>query len=167
VFSLNVPVPADVARFATELAADLPAARPRARGDHTLIVKRLGDDSGLPRLTARIREQIRGQPPFQVRVRDIGLFREAAAGPSPVVYLAVESPELMAIHRNLAATFDAVEGIEGVEYVPHVTIARGGSVEAADRLAGRSIDPITWTATELVVWDADRDLPATRLSLPV
>ena len=166
-YSLNVPVPADVARLAADLAMDLPEARPRAREEHTLIAKRLGDDSNLSLLTARVREHLRGQPPFEVRVSGVDLFRDAAAGPSPVVYLTVESPELVAIHRTLAAEFDPVEGIEGADYVPHVTIARGGSPERAEQLANRSIDPVTWAVTELVVWDAERNLPTTRLSLPI
>ena len=167
-YSLNVPVPAAVARLASDLARELPDARARVRGEHTLLLKRLraGTDTPYSQLEARARDVLRGQAPFELRVPEVGLFREAASGPSPVVYLAVESPELHGVHRTLATAFDPVEEVEGENYVPHVTIARGGSPDRAERLAGRSIEPITWTATELVFWDAEREQPVSRLSLP-
>jgi 2'-5' RNA ligase len=169
VYSLNVPLPSSVTRLAGRLARDLPRAQARPRGEHTLVVKRLGsgDHAAFARLAARAREQLEGTDPFAVRVTGVGQFERAATGPSPVVYLAVESPELRALHRRLCREFDAVDGMEGEDYVPHVTVARGGDPAAARRLTDRPIDAIEWTAEELVCYDSERGQPARRLSLPV
>ncbi|WP_135664966.1 2'-5' RNA ligase family protein [Halorhabdus rudnickae] len=165
-YSLNVPVPSSVARLASELAREVPRARERTRGEHTLVLKRLGQDRSVPRLTARLREYLDGQPAFEARVTGIDHFAEATSGPSPVVYLAVESPELRRIHERLLEVFPPVEGMEGDGYVPHVTIARGGDRESMARLTERSIEPITWTVTRLTVRDARRGEPASSVSLP-
>jgi 2'-5' RNA ligase len=168
VYSLNVPVPTDVARTASDFVDELPAARARPRGEHTLTVKRLGRDTATPyaRLETRVRELLSDQPAFETRVTGIDLFPDPPAGPGPVVYLTVESPPLRALHRRLASAFDPVEGLEGDSYVPHVTVARGGSMERAEALAKRPIDPVTWDVTQLVFWDAERSQPVSRLSLP-
>lgn len=167
-YSLNVPVPADVAALASRLARELPGATPRARGEHTLLVKRLGDGTETPynRLETKVREHLTGQPPFEARITAVDYFAPVPRGESPVVYLAVESPELKRLHDRLAEAFDPVDGIEGESYVPHVTIARGGSPELAAQLADRSIEPVSWDVTELVFWDGTRDQPVSRLSLP-
>ncbi len=167
-YSLNVPVPSRVARLATRIARDCPRARSRGRGKHTLVLKRLGDGDQrtYARLEARVREALGGQAPFEVRIGSVGYFAEAASGPSPVVYLAVRSRAIESIHDRLVGPFDPATGIEGDEYVPHVTIARGGSLESARRVATREIDPISWTVSELVFWDGRRGHPITTLSLP-
>lgn len=167
-YSLNVPVPGEVSRLASELARELPAARARRREEHTLVAKRLGEGDGAAfrRLAALAREALTGTPAFEARVAGVDYFAEAASGPSPVVYLAVESPGLVSLHQDLARAFDPVEGLEGEAYVPHVTVARGGSVDAARRLAARDVDPIEWAVTELVFWDAGRGERAGTVSLP-
>lgn len=167
-YSLNVPLPGGVPALATDLARELPGARPRTRGEHTLVAKRLGtgDRTAFQRQAARAREAVAGAPAFEARIAGVGYFDEPATGAAPVVYLAVESPGLAALHARLCATFDPVEGIEGESYTPHVTIARGGSVDAAQRLAARDIDSIEWTVTELHFWDADRGQRAGTISLP-
>jgi len=175
VYSINVAVPSAVGALASDLARDLPRAEPRPRDERTLVVKRLAgeaDNDGhlvtqsYSHLEARAREALTGQPAFAARIDRVDYFAEAATGTSPVVYLAVESPELRRLHRELAAVFDPIDGIEGEDYIPHVTVARGGSHEAAERVAERDIDPIEWTVSELVFWDAERGLPVSRLSLP-
>lgn len=152
--------------MASDLAAEVPRARERSRGEHTLVVKRLEGDRSLPRLTTQVREHLSGQPAFEARVTGLGQFTEAASGPSPVVYLAVESPELRRLHERLLDLFSPVAGMEGDEYTPHVTIARGGDPVATDRLCDRSIEPITWTVSRLTVRDARRGEPASSVSLP-
>jgi hypothetical protein len=157
VYSLNVPVPGEVAALASDIARELPAARPRSRGDHSLCVKRLdgnGTDAGYSRLEARSREVLAGQRSFEVSVTGVECFETAVVGSTPVVYLAVESPELRQLHRQLAAVFPPVEEIEGPEYTPHVTVARGGSRRRAERVADRAVEPISWTVSELLFWDA-------------
>jgi len=48
----------------------------------------------------------------------------------------------------------------------HVTLARGGNLDAARRLAEREIDPIEWTISELEFWDASRAEVVRSVSLP-
>jgi len=165
VYSLNVPVPAPVATLASDLAVDLVDARARTRGRHTLVCKRLGEEPD-SRLEARAREALRGAPAFAARVTGVDLFERPASGPAPVVYLAVESPGLEHLHADLCETFPPVEGIEGEAYVPHITIARGGRPGRARELADAEVEPIEWTVEELVFWDADREQPGSRISLP-
>lgn len=180
-YSLNVPVPAAVARLASDVAAELPGARARARDEHTLVCKRLGDpgaegygqaspragaDDAVHRLEARLREALAGTPPFEARVDSVGVFADPPTGPAPVVYLAVESPGLREIHGRLCEHFDPVDAIEGDGYVPHVTVARGGDAAAARALEGNNIGPVEWAVEELVLHDGARSLPVTRFSLP-
>lgn len=167
-YSLNVPVPAEVARLAGELARELPAARTRSRGTHTLGVKRLDHqrDRSYARLETQVRELLAGQQQFEVQVNRIDQFEDPPVGTAPVVYLAVESEELRALHGRLTDEFERIDQIDGEDYDPHVTIARGGSPEQANKLTERSIDPITWQVTELHFWDAERKQAVSRLSLP-
>ena len=167
-YSLNVPLPSSVTQLASRLARDLPRARARPRGEHTLVVKRLGggDHADYARLEARARDVLGGTVPFGVRATGVDCFETAVTGPSPVVYLAVESPELRALHERLCAEFDAVERMEGEAYVPHVTVARGGDPAAARRLVEREIEPVEWAVDELVCFDADRGQWVSRISLP-
>jgi 2'-5' RNA ligase len=172
VFSLNVPVPGEVARVAGDLRPSLvDAGVDRFRDRHSLVVKRFeGADDGaesLPRLRERLRPVLRGQPAFEARVGAVDAFTDPPRGPGPVVYLAVESPGLGALHDRLVDRFGAVAGLEGDDYTPHVTLGRGGSVDAATLAAlSRRVDPVTWTVSELVVYDSRHREAASRLSLP-
>jgi len=183
VYSLNVPVPGRIVALAEDLAAEVAAGGAdtwsgaqsehawSARDEHTLVLKRLTDPDGgdasrsLPHFDDRVRDALAGTAPFGARVSRADYFAEAASGPSPVLYLAVESPELERLHGRLAETFDTVAGVEGPDYVPHVTVARGGSVAAAERVAG-PVSPVEWTVSELVFWDARYGEIAGRLPLP-
>lgn len=167
-YSLNVPVPGRVAALASDIARELPEARARCRGNHTLCVKRLdgnGTEATYSRLEARAREVLAGQPAFEVRVTGIEYFRNAVKGSVPVVYLVVESPELRQLHERLATVFKPVETIEGTEYTPHVTVARGGSLAGAERVTDRSVEPMSWTVSELSFWDATCHQPVSTVSL--
>jgi 2'-5' RNA ligase len=169
VYSLNVPVPSDVARLASSLARELPDARARRRNEHTLVCKRLDPSGGadaVHRLDARVREAVAGTPPFAVRVAGVDQFPEAPTGSSPVVYLAVESPGLRRVHERLCEVFDPVDGLEGGEYTPHVTVARGGSPERASALCERTVDRVEWTVSELQLYHADHHQSVRTLSLP-
>jgi hypothetical protein len=166
VYSLNVPVPVRVGALARDLGSNLGSARVRTRGEHTLVAKRLVGDEGYAHLEARAREALRGAPAFEARVTEVGVFEQAASGPSPVVYLAVESPGLERLHERLSETFDPVPDVEGDAYVPHVTVARGASPDLVDRLRDAAFDPVEWSVTELVFWDAERGQQVSTLSLP-
>lgn len=167
-YSLNVPVPSSVGRLASDLARELPRARERERGTRTLVCKRLGDGgaAGPDRLAARVREALAGTAPFAAAVDGIDIFESPTTGSGPVVYLAIESPGLRALHERLCDHFEPVEHLEGDGYVPHVTIARGGSAEAARRMTERDVERVTFEVTDLELWDAQRMLPTTQFSLP-
>jgi 2'-5' RNA ligase len=133
-----------------------------------LVTKRLGsgDHGAYARIEARARETLRGTDPFDVRITGVDCFETAVTGPSPVVYLAVESPGLWALHDRLCDEFDPVDGMEGEAYVPHVTVARGGEPAAARRLVKRDIEPVGWTVEELRFFDAERGQWVSRVALP-
>lgn len=166
-YSLNIAVPGQVGALAVETARRLPNARARTRGEHTLGVKRLASDAGqYSRIEAQTREALAGQPAFEARIDEIDIFEEPPVGTAPVVYLAVESPGLLQLHQRLVDSFGSVsDGIEGESYTPHVTIARGGSLDAARRVAGE-IEPIEWTVSKLQFWDAKHDQAVSTVSLP-
>ena len=74
---------------------------------------------------------------------------------------------MLSIGREVLQTeYGALSHVEGEDYVPHVTIARGGTVAAAEALAGPIVAPIEWTAEYLECFDAERGVPASRISLP-
>jgi len=166
VFSLNVPVPGEVARLASDLARMMPSATPRERGEHSMVAKRLATDDRPPAVVeARARELLADEPAFAVRIAGVDWFEEPTSGPGPVVYFAVESPGLRALHERLCEAFDTVPDVESDDYTPHVTIARGGDREAARRLLDREIDPIEWVVDELAFYDAERNLESGRVAL--
>lgn len=167
-YSLNVPVPGQVAMLASEIARELPEAHARERGHHTLGVKRLntGDDPTYGHVEASVREILAGQQTFDVRIVDVDYFTEAVTGSSPVVHLVVESPELRRLHLRLAERFAPVDGIEGEGYSPHVTVARGGSLERAKEVTDREIETIEWTVSKLAFWNATKKQPVSTVSLP-
>ena len=180
VFSLNVPVPGKVRRVAGDLHPEL-VGFDRVRERHTLLAKRfdtaLDDDAdSLPRLRERLRPILRahaggdrepaGGGGLRLRVTGLDYFERPTRGPGPVVYLAVESPDLRALHDRLCDAFGTVTGMEGAAYVPHVTLARGGRVaDTADLVDRLSIEPVAWTAGELRVHDSRYREDAARLPL--
>ncbi len=167
VYSVNAPVPGRVRELASRLFPDLVGFE-SVREDYSLLVKRLSADGGQPvsALRRRVHRALEGAPAVEARITGIDCFADPPLGSAPVVYLAVESPGLEAIHADLADVFDPVAGLEGDDYVPHVTLARGGDEAAARRLAGRSIEPVTWTVSELEFRDGTYELPVSRVSLP-
>lgn len=171
-FSLNLSAPGSVSRVAGTLQPALvDAGVERFRDRHSLVVKRFEGGSGgfesLPRLRERLRTTLRGQPAFEIRVTGVDLFENPPHGPAPVVYLSVDSPGLTALHDRLVDAFGRVPGLEGDEYTPHVTLGRGGTFDA-ETLAALSarVDPVTWTVSELGVYDSRYRESVARLSLP-
>jgi len=165
VYSVNVPVPGRVRTLANELYPEL-VGFDSVREDHSCLLKRLGDAEHVAALQHRAHRALEGAPAVEARITGIDYFEEPPLGSAPVVYLAVESPGLESIHQDLTDSFDAVPGLEGPDYVPHVTLARGGDAATARRLADRDVDPITWTVSELEFWDGAYRLPVSRVSLP-
>ncbi|MGM0448874.1 MAG: 2'-5' RNA ligase family protein [Methanobacteriota archaeon] len=174
-FSLNVPLPPAVDRIAADLHPKL-TGFDRVRDRPTLVCKRFGvgdvrvdgdEETGergppprqeaLDRLCERLRRPLAGADPFEVAATGIDVFDAPRSGSRPVVYMAIESDELLLLHRRLCAAFGAVEGIEGDEYVPHITLARGGNPEpgAVADLVAAEFDPIRWRVHALDVWDPE------------
>lgn len=167
VLSLNVPVPGQVKRLAEGLRPAL-TGFDRIRDRHTMVCKRFEDDAegGRARIQGRARQVLAGAGPFEARVTGIDVFGEPLAGPGPVVYLAVESPGLLDVHRRLVEEFGAVPAFEGESYVPHVTIARGGNPDALERILDHDVEPVTWTVSELIFWDGRYEELVGTVSLP-
>ncbi|USZ66876.1 2'-5' RNA ligase family protein [Halorussus salilacus] len=166
-YSVGVPIPGAVERLAEDLRPlllDFDSIRDR----HTLVCKRLGEapPGGVARLREQVRTALVGAPAFEARISGIDYFEYPTRGEGPVVYLDVESPGLLGVHDRLIRAFSVVDELEGDDYTPHVTLARGGSVEAAERLADREIAPVTWTVSQLLLWDATYEEAVTRFSLP-
>ncbi|MFC7325142.1 2'-5' RNA ligase family protein [Halorubrum rutilum] len=187
-FSLNVPLPPAIGDFAADLHPKL-SGFDRVRDRHTLVCKRLGveavpdrvdgngsssgRDGGAPSppkpdALAALREDLRpllsGTGPFDAAATEVDVFDAPASGSRPVVYLAVESDALVRLHHRLCAAYDAIEGIEGDDFVPHVTLARGGNPDpgvVAD-LVNREFEPIRWRVHAMEVYDPEfREVAAT------
>ncbi|MFW6317888.1 MAG: 2'-5' RNA ligase family protein [Halorubrum sp.] len=193
-FSLNVPLPPAVDRLAADLhpklsgfdrvrdrhtlvckrlgVDDVPdrvagggrsgrAGSPDVAPDGDPIVPK---DDALAALREDLRPFLSGAAPFDVAVTGVDVFDAPAAGSRPVVYLAVESDGLVRIHRRLCAAYGAIEGIEGDDFVPHVTVARGGNPEpgvVAD-LVSAEFDPVRWRVHALDLYDPEfREVAAT------
>ncbi|WP_049916905.1 2'-5' RNA ligase family protein [Halogeometricum pallidum] len=168
-FSLNVSVPGRVERLASELHPAL-TAFDSIRERHSLVIKRfdttLDDDANsLPRLRERLRGTLRGVEPFEVRIDGIDAFEIPTRGEGPVVYLGVESPGLFDLHDRLCEEFGIVPELEGDDYTPHVTLARGGRIEDAQALAERDVESVRWTVEEVHVWDGRYREGAVRIPL--
>ncbi|ESP87748.1 2'-5' RNA ligase family protein [Candidatus Halobonum tyrrellensis] len=166
-YSLNVPVPGAVRRLAADLAPDL-AAFESVRDRHTLVVKRFDGEASLARLRERARPLVAGVAPFEARVTGVDAFETPVYGDGPVVYLAVESDGLREVHERFVAEFGAVEPLEGDDYTPHVTLARGragpDAGAALSRLRDREVD-LSWTVDELGIWSREYREIAARLPL--
>ena len=182
-YSVNVPVPTTVRRLAASLEPAL-SAFSSVRDRHTLVVKRLDgrDLDDLHRIRERLRPALSGVAPFDLRVAGVDAFENPPLGDGPVVHLAVEAVEggdltadadpLADVHGRLVEEFGAVDGLEGAEYVPHVTLARGWDgrgdpTAAVDRLRERvcEFEPPRWTVEELGVWTREYREIAARLPL--
>ena len=187
-FSLNVPLAPAAERLASDLQSK-PSGFDRVRDRRTLVCKRFGvedvpervpgaDASAgapvpgpsppRPDALAALRDDLRpllaGTDPFPLAVTGFDAFDAPASGSGPVLYLTVESDALVRLHRRLCAAYGAVEGIEGDDYVPHVTVARGGDPEpgvVADLVAAE-FDPIRWRVHALDLYDPEfREVAAT------
>jgi hypothetical protein len=161
-YSLNASVPGEGKRLASELFPRLVAFE-RVREEHTLLLKRFEsagpnrEGTELATLEKRVRSTLVGVSAFEARIAGIDCFEEPIRGPGPVLYFTIESSGLDRVHRQLVAEFGAVAGLEGEAYTPHVTLARGGSIEAARKvMEGVEIDPIEWTVSELRFFDPRR-----------
>ncbi|MDF9748333.1 2'-5' RNA ligase family protein [Natrinema salsiterrestre] len=163
-YSVTVPVPGRVRQLANRLHPDLIGFE-TVREDHSCLLKRLGEADHVARLRHRAHRALEGTAAVEAEITGIDYFEDPPLGSAPVVYLAVESPGLEGIHADLTDAFETAEGLEGTDYVPHVTLARGGDLETAKRLADREIEPIRWTVSELEFRDGGEEPSVSRVSL--
>jgi 2'-5' RNA ligase len=160
-YSLNVPVPADIARLAAGLAAECRTAEARER--HTLVLKRLGEAADYRRLIGQVRDLLAGTGPIPARAEGVDTFEAPPSGRAPVAYLDIHSPGLVAVHERCCDIVDPFgEVLEGAEYVPHVTVCRGGD---AGTLRGRDAGPVDWEIERIDVWDAYHENVVESISL--
>ncbi len=168
-YSLNAPAPSAVDTIFERFRESLQAFDV-VRTSPTLLVKRFGPRSlaDLSTLEGSLDDALSGWGPIEARANEIDAFLDPPDGPAPVVYLAIDSPGLEALHRHLVAEFGVgPEVIEGDQYVPHITLARGGHRTDLRSLTSASIDPIRWTIEELHLRDVTYDQPARQFHLPV
>jgi 2'-5' RNA ligase len=169
VYSVNVPVPDAVHDIARDLRPALTGfQRIRERHRQTLLLKRLpaADRREYVDAERRARDALRGAPAVEAQVTGLDAFYEPPDGSAPVLFLRVESPGLQQLHAMLVDEFGAVGDIlEGDEYEPHITLARGDGPDL-DPLLAREVDPITWTVEELIFYDATYYEKIGGLSLP-
>lgn len=163
-YSLNVPVSGQVSRLASDLFPYL-ASFERIRDRHTLVCKRF-EESNIHHLQEKLRHALRGAPAFEVQVTGIDYFPSPPVGSAPVVYLTVESPGLVDLHSRLVDESGAIDGLEDDDYVPHITLARSGSIADAQALVGHEFEPITWTVSRLELYDPEYREPVTSITLP-
>lgn len=166
--SVNVPIAGEVKRVISELHPEL-VGFDQIRERHTLVCKRFeGEaDGDIDQLASELRMTLRGTEPFDVEIDGIGMFTEPVSGSSPVVYLGIDSAELNQVHLSLTDAFGSVLDLEGASYVPHITLARGGSREAAVALLDREVGSISWTVNEIWLWDGKFGERIRPISLPV
>ena len=140
------------------------------RDEFTLVIKRLPGDEHqtIGPIRERTRSALHGSAPFEVKIDGIGSFEQPVTGPAPVVYFTVESPGLRRLHERLVEEFEAIPGLEGADYVPHITLARGGEIhpQQLTELCNHEIEPLSWSVERLVFWDERQQLPMGDIRLP-
>ncbi len=111
--------------------------------------------------------------PFALEAHGLGLFH----GPSPILYApVVKTPTLEALHRSLAAAFQALGAqtyplYEPDRWIPHITLAQGAPArgtygEAVDLLLGMDLHiPFEVRNLTLFQWIGPRYEPADRFPL--
>lgn len=156
-YSVNVPVPPEIRELASRLRPALSGFdRIRPARSRTLVLKRLpaNDRREFLQVAQRARDALEGTPPFEAAVTGIETFWDPPKGSGPVAYLAVEGEGLSRIHDRLVGEFDAVAELEGPNYVPHVTLARGGPQSAPNPLQYREIESVRFTVDTLELYDS-------------
>lgn len=167
-YSVNAPVPPEVERVARGLEEPL-RGFDRVVDEFTLVVKRLGRRrrEDLARAARTIEEVLGGWGLLAARTGSLGIFADPPAGRGPVVYISVESPGLSALHAELLEAVGTVNpDVEGVNYVPHITIARGGNRTELDAVTDLEVRTVDWTIDSLSLFDAKHGQPTRRFSLP-
>ncbi|MFB6103997.1 MAG: 2'-5' RNA ligase family protein [Halobacteriaceae archaeon] len=161
-FSLNVPVPGAVRGQAETFR---PLLGTGARAEYTLVAKRLVTATPRPVIETRVRQALADVSPFRARTTHVDVFESPTTGSGTVVYLAVDSDGLHAVHETLCAVVSPVPDVEGAEYTPHVTLGRTDDPAVVEAVLDREIDPVTWTVSTLTFYAADTHTVTGQLTL--
>ncbi len=152
-WSLNVSIPQGIVRAIEEMA-------PVSRGweeiveEPTLVIKRFEKEDLDGHIESEIKFLLENVEPFTVEIGNLEMFEVADRGTSPVLYIEVKSIGMKLIHETLVSVFGCVKGVEGENYIPHITIARGSGVKNID--FSDFSGPTWWTAKTLEFWDGDK-----------
>ena len=149
-WSLNVSIPQNIVRAIEEITLGVKGWEEICE-EPTLVIKRFEKKDLDGHVKSEIRFLLENVEPFGIEIGNLERFDVAERGSSPVLYLEVKSPEVKALHENLVDVFGSVEGIEGENYIPHITIARGGSGDYIE-FSGLSCDT-GWIVEMLEFWD--------------
>ena len=152
-WSLNVSMPQNIVRAIREVALGASGWEEICE-DPTLVIKRFEKVDVSGHVESEIKLLLESVEPFDIEIGNLERFDVAERGSSPVLYLEVKSPGMKALHEILVDVFGSVKGVEGENYIPHITIARGGGVRDVD-FSGFS-GPTIWTAETLEFWNRDK-----------
>ena len=149
-WSLNVSIPQNIIRAIEEVTLGVRGWEEICE-EPTLVIKRFEKKDLDGHVKSEIRFLLESVEPFGIEIGNLERFDVAERGSSPVLYLEIKSPGVKALHENLIDIFGSVEGVEGENYIPHITIARGGSGDYIE-FSGLSCDT-GWTVEMLEFWD--------------
>ncbi len=123
-WSLNAMIPRKITEMIHSFGPELNGWEDINK-DHTLVIKRFQEINSRDNFESEMRLLLEKTDPFEIRIGDIDIFSSVPKGSSPVLYIEIESRDLVKIHEKLINVFGVVEGLEGKDYIPHITIARG------------------------------------------
>ncbi|HIJ12598.1 MAG TPA: 2'-5' RNA ligase family protein [Halobacteriales archaeon] len=152
-WSLNVSIPQGIVRAIGEITPVLG----RGEGiveEPTLVIKRFEKEDLDGHIESEIKFLLENVEPFIVEIGNLEMFEVADRGTSPVRYIEVKSIGIKVLHETLVSVFGCVKGVEGENYIPHITIARGSGAKNLD--FSDFSGPIQWTANTLEFWDRDK-----------
>ena len=174
-YSLNVPLPGAIYDRLHGLLPQLGGCTQRRR-DPTLVCKRLptvggAEPPGVGHLRAELAPVIAAAGAAltdgcAVTIAGVDTFETPPSGAAPVVYLAVDSPDLQRLHEALCAQLEPVAALEGTAYVPHVTVARGCPPDSVAGATAAGVAPLSFHVDALELYDSRYRAAVTRFALP-
>mgnify|MGYP002760185127 CR=1 FL=1 len=174
-YSLNVPLPGAIYDRLHSLLPHLQGC-PQRRRDPTLVCKRIPTTApGEPPSVGHLRTEL--APAIAaagaaltdgcaVTICGVDTFEAPPSGAAPVLYLAVDSPELRRLHMALCTHLEPVAGLEAAAYVPHVTVARGCPPTSIESATTAGADPLSFSVDALELYDSRYRAAVTRFALP-
>lgn len=163
--ALMFTVPESVRRVLKEI--DVPGT-PVSDDMHTTLVH-LGDDVSVEQIgkTVSVLYEVTSTVlPFTLESQEVGTFDAGEEGVPIIAH--VRSPEIHALKSQVTDALDAA-GIpyskKFPEYRPHVTLAYGDSEPEVEDFE-YEFSPISWPATELLLWGANRGTGRLMVTFP-